>query len=87
MTKEEDCQQLHDYTISRITELTGDEYRLWTSTDFCELHDLVLSRLTLFNARCGGEPAHLMLTEWKEAVDDRWLDSVSVRNSGSDLQR
>jgi len=48
---------------------------------------LVLSRLTLFNARRGGEPAHLTLTEWKQAVDDRWLDSVSVHNSGSDLER
>jgi len=37
LPKEEDCQQLHDYTISRIRELTGDEYRLWMSTDFCEL--------------------------------------------------
>jgi len=69
LPKEEDCQQRHDYTISRIRELTGDEYRLWTSTDFCELCDLVLSRLTLFNARLGGEPARLTLTEWKEAAD------------------
>ena len=81
LPKEEDCQQLRDYMIQRLNGLTGDEYRLWTSTEYCELRDLVLSRLlTLLNARRGGEPALIKLTEWQEAVDDHWLDVASVNH-------
>jgi len=31
----------------------------WTATEYCELRDLVLSRVTLFNVRRGGKPTRL----------------------------
>ena len=71
--------------MRRITELTSDEYRVWIPPAYCELRDLVLSRLTLFNARHGGEPARLM-SEWQEAVDEQWLDSAAISNS-TDLEQ
>jgi len=54
--------------LRRIAELTSDEYRVWISADYCELRDLVLSRLTLFNARRGGEPARLTLSGKKQST-------------------
>jgi len=86
LPQEEDCQKLRDYTLKRMSELTADEYRVWSSTDYCELRDLVLSRLTLFNARRGGEPARLTMAEWQEAVADSWLDSTAVADS-SDVDK
>jgi len=86
LPREEDCQQLRDYTLRRIAELTSDEYHVWNAAEYCELRDLVLSRLTLFNARRGGEPARLTLSEWQEAVDGQWLDSAAIGNS-TDLEQ
>ena len=86
LPREDDCQQLRDYTLQRIEQLTNDQFQFWSTSEYCELRDLVLSRLTLFNARRGGEPARLTMTEWQEAVEGRWLNSTSVNNS-SDIER
>ena len=39
-------------------------YKLWDKYDFVKLANLTLSRLKLWNARRGGEPARLTLSEW-----------------------
>jgi len=52
------------------TELTCDEYRIWTSDNYCELHNLVVNCPTLFNVRHGGEAAHL--NDKKQSMDN-WL--------------
>ena len=83
---EEDCHRLRQYTLNRVSHLISDEYTLWTATEYCELRDLVLSRVTLFNARRGGEPARLTLQEWNNARDDGWLDSSNI-NHCSDIER
>jgi len=46
----------------------------WTATEYCELRDLVLSRVTLFNARSGSKPARLTLKEQHNAHDYGWHD-------------
>ena len=58
-------------TLQRIENFTSDEYHVWSSSDYCKLRDLVLSGMTLFNARRGGELDRLTLTEWQEATDGR----------------
>jgi len=75
---EQDYQKLRDYSLKRIEQLISDEYTLWTATEYCELRDLVLSRVTLFNARRGGEPARLTLQEWHNAREDEWLDANNI---------
>ena len=42
--------------------------------DFVKLRNLIVSRLTLCNARRGGEPARFSRSEWKEAEDGVWVD-------------
>ena len=54
---EDDVGKLKNYTVQRVQDVLRDKYQLWTQHDYSEMRDLVVSRLTLFNARRGGEPA------------------------------
>lgn len=71
MPSEDDLKQLRNYTISRIAQLrrTPD----MTRTEFVELRNLLCSRLTLFNARRGGEPSRLMVDHW--TTRHQWIPS------------
>lgn len=53
LPSEEDVQKLKLYTVARINAILQDPYRVWDSHSYIELRDLVVSRLTLFNARRG----------------------------------
>jgi len=55
---------------------------MWDSHAYTELRDLTVSRLTLFNARRGGEPARLTLAEWKQAEENRWLTHERINTVG-----
>jgi hypothetical protein len=72
--------KLKNYTVKRMeTIIDQQRFSLWHKRTFTELRDLVVSRLTLFNVRRGGEPARLSLTEWAEAESDIWLNDQAVR--------
>ena len=88
LPSEEDVTKLKAYTVNRIQELTADDYKMWDTPSFTELRDLAVSRLTLFNARRGGEPARLTLTEWSEADNSTWLNSQHTKShSSEDLEK
>ena len=38
--------------------------------------DITATTLILFNARRGGEPVHLTIKQWEEAVNGEWVDEV-----------
>ena len=42
------------------------------------MKNLLVSRLTLFNTRRGGEPARMLLSEWKDAEKNAWIDNQRV---------
>lgn len=42
--------------------------------DYVTLRDAACTRLTLFNARRGGEPARLSIAEWLDAKNENWID-------------
>jgi hypothetical protein len=79
LPSETDVQKLKLYTVDKIKSFTDDPYTMWTSQEFIALRDLTVSRLTLFNARRGGEPARLLLTEWEDAINDAWIEPERVR--------
>ena len=81
LPSDEDVNKLREYTMKRIGDMLSDPYRLWDSHSFVELRDLVVCRLTVFNARRGGEPARLMLSEWRDAEQDKWLDPKRQQSS------
>ena len=51
-----------------------------------DLRDLTVSRLTLFNARRGGEPARLTLKEWNEAASGTWL-GTDIDGKANEIER
>ena len=64
------------------------EYNFWTAKEYVDLRDSTISsRLTLFNARRGGEQTRLLLSEWEDAVNNvtqeelRSLASLIVKYS------
>jgi len=73
-----DVQQLRQFTVTRLQSIVGDPYLLWTSNEYTKARDLAVSRLTLFNARRGGEPARLLLSEWQDAESGSWVDQNAV---------
>ena len=74
-----DVDKIRGYTMSSIADLCAQqEYVFWTSSEFIQLRDLLVSRLTLFNARRGGEPCRLLMKEWEDAENDVWLPADSV---------
>ena len=68
--REKDAITLRMYTVNRISSLIEDvTVQPWTSSMFAELRDLCCSHLTLINARRGGVPAELRLSEWTKACN------------------
>ena len=77
---ESDIQKVRDYTVNRITELVSDEFTWVDVHNYTELRDLVICRLTLFNARRGGEPSRLKIEDWIDADEGAWLDKLQMKN-------
>jgi len=75
---DDDLKRLRQFTVSSIQSLVNDPFLHWTSTEYTRIRDLAVSRLTLFNARRGGELARLLLTEWHDAETGSWVDQNAV---------
>jgi hypothetical protein len=56
-----------------MCSLLEDPYKKFNDREFAELRDLADCRLTLFNARRGGEPARLTVRNWLDAKSNVWL--------------
>ena len=78
LPKQQDIKTLRDFTLKKIQELTDDTYLFVANTEYSLLRDLVVSRLTLFNARRGGEPSRLLLEEWNDALNDVWYNNTET---------
>jgi len=83
---DDDLNLIRKYTLTRYDALLNDPYLHWTTTEYVELRNLADSRLTLFNARRGGEPARLTITNWRDAEQGVWLNSSRVLNMSPDEQ-
>lgn len=85
---ESDVEKLKQYTVNRIADILGDPFCSWSATEFVELRDLTVSRLTLFNARRGGEPARMTISEWREAETNVWLKkNISSKDASDEVER
>ena len=87
MPIEEDIQKLRNFILDEMRKMTEDTFRKWNSQDFVKMRNLIVSRLTMFNARRGGEPARLTLEEWKEAANDAWVDSQLILTIKDPLEK
>nr|XP_054753532.1 uncharacterized protein LOC129259256 [Lytechinus pictus] len=75
---DKDIKTLKDYILQRIRQITNDKFCVMDSHRFVELRDCVVSRLTLFNARRGGEPSRLFIKHWNDADEGVWLDQQQL---------
>ena len=51
-----------------------------STSDYVKLKALACCRLTLFNARRGGEPARLTIAEWQDAKSSAWISKHDVKH-------
>ncbi len=77
---EADIQKIRLYTIQQIDDLGSTSNELMNSHKYVELRDMLVCRLTLYNARRGGEPSRLKIRNWEEANEGVWLDQRHLTN-------
>lgn len=70
-----------------MRKLSEDEFKKWDHHDFVKMRNLIVSRLTMFNARRGGEPARITMKEWEEAANDSWVDPQLVETVKDPLEK
>ena len=54
---------------------------------FCWLRSLIVSRLTLFNARRGDEPSRILLSQWDDALHGVWLPQDQVETIDDEAEK
>lgn len=70
---EQDVKKLQTYTVQKMKSI-DDHYEFLEKSEYILLRNLVVSRLTLYNARRGGEPCRLTYKEWENARNDVWIN-------------
>jgi len=83
---ETDLSLLRQYSVTTLNTLVHDQYKMFGVAEFRKLRSVIVTRLTVFNARRGSEPARLLLREWEDAEAGEWLDSQVVTNLSTDDQ-
>ena len=78
---EDDIALIKQHIMDRFKVLTTDPFNRRSSSAYVELRDLAVARLTIYNARRGGEPARLQLREWKEAEDDVCVNREEIEET------
>ena len=73
----EDIKGIYLYIQLAMKKLCS-EYHYWSTSSFVENRNLVMSWLTLFNARRSGEAERLQI-DWKEDERDGWIDSQRLK--------
>ncbi|KAK6476632.1 hypothetical protein HHUSO_G23081 [Huso huso] len=84
---ESDIERVRKYTVQKTKSLLNEEYLMWGESEYKELCDLVVSRLTHFNERRGGEPSRMLLTEWKDAESGVWIDENAAENISNPVEK
>jgi hypothetical protein len=72
MPPKNEVKRFHAYLDKEIARLS-DNYSCWSSSEYRLLRDLLITELTIFNGRRGGEPARLLLHQWEDAYNDEWI--------------
>jgi hypothetical protein len=87
MPLEEDLAKTKIFVEGEIKELLEDKFFLFGTSEFNRLRAAVVSRVTLFNARRGGEPSKLTVKEWLDADSGVWLPEAIVEKISDPLEQ
>lgn len=80
---EQDMEALRTYTVDRISSLVNMEDI--GCSEFVELRNLTCSRITLFNARRGGEPSRMTTDQWLER--EKWINDKGMEGLSADEKK
>ena len=72
----EDLKMIRKYCVSKMQQFT--QFDLIDTTQYIELRNCAVVRLTLLNGRRGGEPARLLLEEFKEGMEDNCINNRDI---------
>ncbi|KAL3848008.1 hypothetical protein ACJMK2_018893, partial [Sinanodonta woodiana] len=78
LPEDEPVEKLRKYTLEVISKHTKDKLDFIGKHEFVELCNAVSSRLTLFNARRGGEPSRLKIDHWCKR--NQWIAKSQMKN-------
>ena len=70
---EADVRKFLTYTVLQIQKIVENVFEFSTTDTYITLRNLICARLTLFNARPGGESPQLFLSELKD-VKSTYMD-------------
>jgi hypothetical protein len=87
LPNEKQIEQLRNFTKNVIEKLSDEIYKTLDYTKFCQLRDAVICRLTLFNARRGGEPSRMTVKDWEDALEDVWVDPTRIENIEDEIEK
>jgi hypothetical protein len=87
LPNEKEIEKLRYFTKNVIERLSEDIYQTLDYTKFCQLRDAVICRLTLFNARRGGEPSRMTIKDWEDALEGAWIDPVRIDHVEDDIEK
>ncbi|GFS12371.1 histone-lysine N-methyltransferase SETD8-A [Elysia marginata] len=83
MPDNDDVETLRNYYI--LDEFNAYRpYDLWDDSLFVKLRNLIITQVTMLNARRSGEPARLTIREWTDASPNAWIDpqlTEQIKNS------
>ena len=77
---EDDLSTLRRHCQEVIQELTQCQYRIFDAKVFGHLRAAIVTRLTVFNARRGSEPAGMELTDWQAGENGEWIDPQTIHH-------
>ncbi|XP_048750683.2 uncharacterized protein LOC125662490 [Ostrea edulis] len=81
----EEIRNLGRFTKSNIKELVKNNmYSQMDQNSFCRLRNIIACRLTLFNARRGGEAARLTIAELNDGLSGKWVDKSLIQKCDDD---
>ena len=66
--------KVKEYSNECINDIVSKSFEIMEPSDYVKLRNTTCARLTLFNARRGGEAARMLLTEFNEANRNEWIN-------------
>ena len=87
MPLEKDVQILRNFILSQMKVMVLKKDQEWDKHRFIKLRNLICTRLTLLNARRGGEPARMLLPDWTDTKKNAWIDPQLVQNISDPLEK
>lgn len=82
LPSESDLQKLRKYLLDQIADALRDD-KVMSKMDYVHLRKVVLTRLTLLNARRGSEPARLLINDFQERGE--WIEKEKLNPNDRDM--